>query len=223
MSTVIAFRKSSVSVTTFDSLTDAEQFAEKEKKVNAIFVITKVDAPSLMVLSSEQLLALYNAANPDNIVSKPFGSKRSMTERVAPLISKLATPGAAPTTSTTKDTTMAATRKRSTKKAPEATTTTEATTKKSAKAAKEPKATKESAKKAPEATGAKRGRAPSYAGMKLYKLERGSERMQPGSRRFASFQVVTNGMKYETALEKGAHPFDLTIMIREARLEARNS
>lgn len=64
------------------------------------------------------------------------------------------------------------------------------------------------------------GRTSKYAGKKVHKTEAGKERTyREGSRRTASWNVLTEGMLYETALEKGAHPTDLAILTKDGYVE----
>lgn len=159
----------------------------------ASFVVSGLDAASLTVLTGPQLVTIYNAANPDHQVKRLGGSKRKVSERVLPLIDALAIPGETSSTSSEDKETTMATRKKSS-----STATAEA----------EPK---------------RRGRTPDFAGKKLHKTEKGNTaRRNEASRRTATWNVISNGMKYETALEKGAHKDDIVILARTGHIEAKD-
>ncbi len=199
MTTVIAFPPDFAppQILTFDRASAGEAYAVGViQDGHATFVFGRVSRKSLAVLTFNQLLLIYNAAHPDlePIRSVP-GPKRQLVERVLPLITTLARPGKVPITQETG--TMATSKKKSTatkKKAPAATAT----------AAK------------------KKGRAPNFTGMKLFKTAKGeARRWQEGSRRQAAYATITKGMRYETALEKGVTTADITIMVKDGVLEAK--
>ncbi len=201
MTTVITFPISGIpDIFTFDRASAGESFALGLGAGTASFVLGRVTKKSLAVLTSRQLISIYNAAHPDEEpIKKLSGSKRQLVERVLPLITSLARPGKAP--STKQETGTMATKKKATKKAAPA-----------------KKATAAKKKAAP----AKKGRTPSFTGMKLYKTDKGAKaKRNEGSRRSISFAAITNGMRYETALEKGAVAADIVIMERMGHIEAR--
>lgn len=92
---------------------------------------------------------------------------------------------------------------------------------KPAKVAKMPKPAKVAKEKAPKAAGeGKRGRVSAFAGKKIYKLVSKNPRRE-GTAGFASFALITNGMKYESYIEKGGRSGDLAFDVAHKYVEVK--
>lgn len=148
-------------------------------------------AEDLEAVTGSVLADMYNARVPESDQIKKFSTKAEGAERVWDLLQN--TNGAdAP-----QNTEEPVAKKKATKKA-----------------------AKKKATKAKASNDSKPGRTSSLAGKKAKITDTGKERnRREGSRRTASFNAITTGMLYETAIEKGAHPTDIAILTKMGDVE----
>ena len=166
----------------FDRMADAERAANAISS-GAVFVLGTLSETSLSVLTVPLLTIIHNTARPDSPV-RSLRTRDAAIGAVLSLIPELSKPGQTPQ----EETTMATRKKGSATKS----------------------------KKAPaKKDGAKRGRKNQLAGQTLVRTGAGDSETinrRPGSRRTKSWEAIParkSGIKYEAAIEAGAHPADL--------------
>ena len=193
-------REDPAEVHEFRSLAQAERFADDLN--GTIYIFGRPSAKALVAMTVSELNRIYNQhfSFPEPVFLK---HRRDLAERCSRIVPALAeSQGHALRRGTMSD---------------EKTQETKTATKKRSKKSTSKKSTKKSAKKESKPA----GRHANFAGKKIVKTEAGeAARRQEGSRRTASWNAFRSGMKYETCVEKGAHPDDLLIFVRAGHAEA---
>lgn len=169
-------------------------------------------------VGSKELIALYNKAVPSSPIKK-FVNRATGVVRVYPLLESMAR-GTQVEESTDKspwnlgeDSPADAAPDAGPDPKEDNVATATGGKKKGAKGAGKKKATKSAAA----ASNGKRGRTASLAGAKLFRV--GDENpCRGGGLRAASWDLIRDGMKYETYIEKGGRPQELAFNVRQGRV-----